>query len=691
MNRAITLGAALAAIGSLSLPASASVTLRHTDLPTYGNSPVTTGASNRQYFPFMPAALSRLGIRYLGPAQLKRPISFRVATAMRNEAGLKAYAIAANTPGSHYYRQWIGPTAIADNFGTPLNQYSATAAFFRSYGMTVGTWPMRKALTVTATQKQIETALHTRLGVFALRGDRFFAASQAISVPLNVSITSLSGLSSARIRNTTFIPGGPAVPISGGFSNARTNGANPQQLQTAYDLNTAYAKGYSGKGINLGIIGTGPISSADVPNFKTLYNVAGSSTVVPVYATVNGDTTPPAVTGPCSSGSSTAPVAGCNPEDEEAQLDTEQTATMAPDATVQFYLAYNASADEQGLGDVDDEVDTAIMNNTADILSLSYAGCETLEGTPEVGDLTPSLTGGDATGTEPTQFSELAAEGVAVFVSSGDSGSAGCQRATGGLDVPTLGYPSSDPNVVSVGGTTTPIGPDGRLTGPIINWGSSTKSGGAAGGGVSQLFNPPSYQTAQAASKAICVKSLTTTSPESGGGRCDPDVALDADPFTGASIEYDSGPGIGPAEVVPIGGTSQAAPDMAGMWADILSACKQVPSCQGPQPPGVTDPTSGFTAPSAIPRYRLGNPNFLLYPIVSTAAYHNVFYDITFGNDAVPPYAVQIAASETGETALDYTVTDPGSVSAGPGYDNASGLGFPFGYALLKQLVPGAN
>ena len=328
------------------------------------------------------------------------------------------------------------------------------------------------------------------------------------------------------------------------------------------------------------------------------------------------------------------------------------------------------------------------------------------------------MTGGDATGHDPTEFSELAAEGVAVFVASGDSGSAGCQRSLGNADVPTLGYPSSDPNVVAVGGTTTPIGPDGRptlgypssdpnvvavggtttpigpdgrLTGPIINWGSSTKSGGAAGGGISQLFNPPSFETAQASSKAICVKSLTQLNAAAGGGRCNPDVALDADPYTGASIEYDSGPGIGPAEIVPIGGTSQAAPDMAGMWAVVLSACKQVAACQGPQPANVTDPTTGYTAPTA-PRYRLGNPNYLLYPILSSPSYHNVFYDVVAGNDAVPPYAAQVAASEAPEAGLsDYTAVDPGSVNAGPGFDNASGIGFPFGYALIRYLIPGAN
>ena len=164
MNRIVTIGAALAAIGSVALPASATVTFRHNNIPTYGSSPVVTGANGRQYFPFIPAALQKLGVRYVGPASVRKPITFHVETAMRNAAGLKAYATAANTPSSVYYRHWISPVAIAENFGTPAAQYNATAAFFRSYGMIVGTWPMRTSLTVTGTQKQIETALQTKLG-----------------------------------------------------------------------------------------------------------------------------------------------------------------------------------------------------------------------------------------------------------------------------------------------------------------------------------------------------------------------------------------------------------------------------------------------------------------------------------------------------------------------------------------------
>ena len=58
----------------------------------------------------------------------------------------------------------------------------------------------------------------------------------------------------------------------------------------------------------------------------------------PPFNYSTGLTTPPPVTGPCSFAGN---YRTCNPEDGEAQLDTQQVAGLAPGATVHFYLAYN--------------------------------------------------------------------------------------------------------------------------------------------------------------------------------------------------------------------------------------------------------------------------------------------------------------------------------------------------------------
>ena len=319
------------------------------------------------------------------------------------------------------------------------------------------------------------------------------------------------------------------------------------------------------------------------------------------------------------------------------------------------------------------------MDDASDILSISYGGCELLEGTPEVGDLTPNP-GGDATGAAADEFSMLATEGIATFVSTGDSGSASCE---GGLaPVTSINYPADDPNVVAVGGTNTPIGPNGRLTGPITGWGDQTESGGASGAGVSTLFLTPPYQTSNGQAGGTPYLASCTM-------RCVPDVDMDGDPYTGVPLIYD--PGVaGGAMNEPIGGTSVAAPQMAAMWALVLSACKVTPSCGGGYGSNVSDPVSGYTPPSA-PSYRLGNPNYYWYklaPASQATAYHNTFYDIVYGNDGEPVSALGEVGSVLGGGPSAYAAgIVPGTVYAGPGLDEDSGLGAPFARALIKFVV----
>jgi subtilase family serine protease len=700
-KKLLAFSGALALAGALAAPAAASAApIFNRAIPSSGIAPIATSGVRRMY-PHVSQGLTRAGAVLLGPASLgNRLLTFDIQTASQNQSALMMYARMANTPGSIYYRHWISPAQIAASFGTPQAQYDATAAYFRSYGFAVRTWQTRMALTLTAHQAEVEAAFGTKLGIFAIHGKRFYAPARTISLPTTLSVASISPITNVQRVHSFAIAGGSPAGNGGGLQNNLTEGYGPLQLAEAFDLNEAYQHGYTGKGINIGIIGTGPISLNDFPAYRSLFNLAGSSTVSLAPVTVNGDSTPPPVTAPCTSGSSTAPVAGCNPEDGEAQIDTEQAAGLARDANVYFYLAYNGAgcnvialggtcvggtSAAQGLALTDDEILQAVDDNKVDALSLSYGGCELVEMIPEVGDLT-IVPGGNATGNDPTMFAELAAEGIATFVSTGDSGSAGCQEEVlvAYEPVAAIEYPASDPDVVAVGGTTTPIGANGQLSGPITEWGQQTKLQGSTAG-KSQDFVEPSYQAAQTASNAICSVGAGTE-PTS---RCVPDVSLNGDPNTGVFVMIDSTPALGGPNDGVYGGTSVAAPEMAGMWGVVLSACEATPSCLGPN----TQTIESATAPAGttIPRYRLGNPNFLLYPILANAAkYQSTFYDVVFGTDGVPPFVASEVGSQLGTSSYAAGV-DPGAVFAGPGFDEESGIGAPFGYQLIKYVVPGAH
>jgi hypothetical protein len=105
-------------------------------------------------------------------------------------------------------------------------------------------------------------------------------------------------------------------------------------------------------------------------------------------------------------------------------------------------------------------------------------------------------------------------------------------------DVHAVEYPAASPNVLSVGGTTLTLNPDGSY-GSETAWSSS-------GGGVSAYEPKPAYQN---------------DLPY--GMRSTPDIAYDADPNTGVLV-YDSSSG---GAWYEMGGTSVGAPQMAALIA----------------------------------------------------------------------------------------------------------------------------
>ena len=126
--------------------------------------------------------------------------------------------------------------------------------------------------------------------------------------------------------------------------------------------------------------------------------------------------------------------------------------------------------------------------------------------------------------------SRFSQSGVSFFVSSGDNG------------LPAE-YPSSSPNVISVGGT--------RLNG--VGTTGFTETAWSSGGGGCSL-----YENATAAQSGFGEYAQVGCS----GKRATPDVSLDADPASGVSV-YTTTAATGAKGWYQVGGTSASAP----MWA----------------------------------------------------------------------------------------------------------------------------
>ncbi len=137
--------------------------------------------------------------------------------------------------------------------------------------------------------------------------------------------------------------------------------------------------------------------------------------------------------------------------------------------------------------------------------------------------------GGPESGAEVSTDAHFARAGVSVFAAAGDEGF--------GAE-----YPSSSPNVISVGGTSLHTDSLGRWTA------ESGWSGG--GGGCSAFETPPVAQSTFAQYAAAGCR----------GKRATPDIALDADPDTGVAV-FDN------THWYQFGGTSVASPIMAARAA----------------------------------------------------------------------------------------------------------------------------
>jgi subtilase family serine protease len=627
---------------------------------------VPMAPSSSSSFTYPTSALQ--GAKLVAPAANLSSISIDLVPQLQHPSGLLEYAKSVTDPKSARYRHFLTPQQIGDQYGASQAKYNAAVKYFQSQGISVATWPQRLLLHVTGSQAKMQAALHTTFGWYSKGSTVFLAPMSTPAPPSSAEVIGATNIVMVNANTTSFVNVGNA----NGAGNGVIYGYSPQQIVAAFDYAGAYSAGYTGTGITTGVIGTGPFDAGDVPAYKSLLNVGGSGTVTLVSATdanapgnaALGFATPPPVTLPTYNClpplASIFPTPGCNPEDTETQLDTEQIATLAPNANLRYYLAYNpndgcgaigvdcpkgAGIPEQGLAEVDAEINTAIADDKADVLSLSFGGPESLN----VGNVFNA----SGSGIEPLEFAALASEGIAVFVSSGDQGAEGCSAFNAPNRVALcVEYPSTDPNVVSVGGVNAPLNTAGKLIGPLIGWG--TRSGGhsGSGGGISTYFPLSTYQQGAAG--------------VTGSMRNVPDIALDGDALTGVTVLWYGGrqfvdPGL--QKIFPVGGTSVAAPQAAAMWALVLQACKQTSRCA--------------TASGPFP-YRLGNPAAFFYKIYgNTSQYASTFYDVLYGNNNLN--CTPALAPCPGPTYLGY--------GSGQGYDRVTGIGVPYARALIKAVV----
>jgi kumamolisin len=220
--------------------------------------------------------------------------------------------------------------------------------------------------------------------------------------------------------------------------------------------------------------------------------------------------------------------------DGEVMLDIEVAGSIAPKASLVVYFAPNT---DQGFLDA---ITGAVHDsqNKPSVLSISWGSAE-INWTQQ------------ARNNFNEALQSAALLGVTVCVAAGDSGSS--DGVTDGKV--HVDFPASSPYALACGGTSLKVSRNAIKSETV--WHDSSDS--ATGGGVSEFFPLPDYQSGAGVPVSVSTGFV---------GRGMPDVAGDADPNTGYQVLVDG-------QEMVIGGTSAVAPLMAGLIALINQGNKK--------------------------------------------------------------------------------------------------------------------
>jgi DNA-binding beta-propeller fold protein YncE len=504
-------------------------------------------------------------------------------------------------PTSAEYDHFLAPGHFGPMFGAAESTIDNVSATLSSLGLRPGqvsTNDLR--IPVSTTVVAAESAFGVHIYRYRLPSGRVaYANSAAPEVPASIvsKITDIIGLSDVTQVMPTLVKAEQPVDEATAVSTRRALTAGPtpcaaassvkdaftaNQLADAYGFSAgAYAAGNLGSGVTVALFELEPFSASDISAYETCYGIFTSVHTVRV-----------------DGGAGTGAGVG------EAALDIEDVAGLAPDAKLDVYEAPNT---EKGAFD---DYQKIAENDTAQVVTTSWAGCEPFEGSSQVDSLEPL-------------FEEMATNGQSVVASAGDSGSEACWDGDAASDELAVLDPASDPYVTGIGGTSLDaVGPP-----PIETvWNESARLAGAGGGGISEFWQMPTWQT------TLGVNSDSSGTPcgAPAGSYCRevPDVSADADPYSGYAIYYDG-------RWVGVGGTSAAAP----LWAAFVALADE-----------------GCSAPAG------------------------------FLNPALYTHAGDLNDITSGDNDLTYTGYTGGLYPATTGYDMASGLGTPTA-ALLEPGV----
>jgi hypothetical protein len=587
------------------------------------------------------------------------------------EAALLRFLSDVHSKNSPTYHHWLTPEQFGETFGPVDSDIQAASSWLASHGFQVPRISKSKTLVeFSGTAAQLREAFHTEIHQYTVNGETHYANSTDLSVPAALAplIRGVTRLDSFGLESYVESLGQAAYsPATKRFAplftnpDGRTNffAVAPEDFVTEYNVAPLYTAGVNGTGQTIGVIAQGNIDLA-LPNaFRTLFGLPANAPQVVIDGNDPGEF----------------------PRNLNPYFEVELAGAIAPAATVNLYLAQtNLVQSAQALAAL-----RAVDDNQASVLVAGFGECEQL--LENAGNQFWS-----------SLWEQAAAQGQSVFVANGNTGPAACDAGLSaiatnvGLAVNGI---ASTPWDTAVGATDFFYSDfaSGAPSAPSF-WNQSNDS---SFGSLKAPLPEQPWDDALGLNAVNFFASNTISLPASatGGGASSCSQAMDnVQPVvcTGgyAKPSWQNAPGV-PAD------NARDVPDIAlfggnGSNFSSYAVCAEPGDCTGGGQPTVT--LLGGTAASASAMAgiaalvnqkfgRQGQANFTLYALARQ--FPAVFHDVTMGtNDVVCIKGTPDCIVPLPENA-PFNLDSYGVFAAGPGYDQASGIGSFDANALVSN------
>ncbi len=352
-----------------------------------------------------------------------------------------------HNPQSPNFHRWLSNAEIGQRYGLGEDDIGQIKDWMKSNGLKVkAVSPDHSFITFSGNNAAISKAFHTEIHTLSVNGDSHFANMSNPKIPaaLRSAVAGVVSMNDFR-AHTNFsrkfktplpqmtVTSGcyPAIP-TGTHNASYTNRCflvTPGDLAAIYDMKAAFDAGITGQGQTVVVVeDTNVYKMAAWNTFRAVmglnkYTHATFTTVHPTGAAACAN--PGVIWG----------------NDGEAILDAEYASASAPDANIVLASCSDTGTNNVGFGGLKAIQNMMATANPPKIFSMSYGECETENGAT-------------SNAAYNTTYQNAAAQGISIYVSSGDESATSCDpnatRATHGIGV--SGFQSSPYNI-SVGGT----------------------------------------------------------------------------------------------------------------------------------------------------------------------------------------------------------------------------------------------